>query len=88
MSGIYFGEDVRLKTYSALSKAGKSVIRFELETSDHFDLAHILRQLAEIDQAQRESLKPAKKAAAGQKKKTLGLPTPLLQIEDHREEKT
>jgi len=89
MSGFYFGETVRLRSYSATSKAGKSTIKVELETTDHFDLESILRQLDEIDRAQREAAKPAKKAAQPRdRKERLQIAAPLLQREDHRERDT
>ena len=89
MIGIYFDQTVRLKSYSAISKAGKSAIRIELETGDHFDLASILSQLDEIDRAQREAAKPAKKTAqARSRKEQLQIAGPLLQLEDHRERDT
>ena len=89
MSGIYFDESVRLKSYSALSKGGKSTIKVELETADHFDLASILRQLDAIDQAQREASKPKKKAPQPSgRQKQLQIAAPLLQLQDHRERDT
>ncbi|MCT7667637.1 hypothetical protein [Shinella kummerowiae] len=87
MTGLYFGETVRLKSHSATTKAGKSTLKIELETTDHFDLASILRQLDSIDQAQRDAAKPRKKLApAEEKPKQLALPAPVRQIRDMREE--
>ena len=86
MSGVYFGESVRLKSYSAVSKGGKSIIKIEVETGDHFDLATILRQLDENVRAQREAAKPAKKTAQARgRKEQLQIAGPLLQLEDQRE---
>ena len=88
MSSIYFDEAVRLKSHSATTKAGKSTIKIELETTDHFDLASILRQLDIIDQAQRAAAKPGRKPRhAGGKPTQLALPAPVRQIRDMREEK-
>nr|WP_298099720.1 hypothetical protein [uncultured Shinella sp.] len=87
MTSIYFGETVRLKSHSATTKAGKSMIKIELETTDHFDLASILRQLDSIDQEQREAAKPRKKLAPAEKKhEQLALAAPLRQIRDMRED--
>ena len=89
MNGVYFGESVRLKSYSAVSKGGKSIIKIELETGDHFDLASILRQLDEGDREQREAAKPAEKTAqARSRKEQLQIAGPLLQLEDQRERET
>lgn len=89
MSGIYFDESVRLKSYSAVTKSGKSTIKIELETTDHYDLASVLRQLDGVDRAQRETAKPAKKAPQPRgRKEPLQIAAPLLQLQDHRERDT
>lgn len=89
MSGVYFGQGVRLKSHSALTKGGKSAIKIELETADHYEAASILRQLDEIGQEQKRPTKPAKPEAQPRRsKEQLRLPAPLLQLEDHREHDT
>jgi len=77
MTSIYFG-GARVKAYSATTKAGKSLIRVELETSDHYELASLLRQLDEIDAEQKAAKK--KKPEPASKPKPLALPAPLLAI--------
>jgi len=89
MSGIYFGGGVRLKSHSALTKGGKSTIKIELETADHYEAASILRQLDEVGQEQRKAAKPAKPEAQPRRaKEQLRLAAPLLQLEDQRERDT
>ena len=74
----------RVKTYSASTKGGKSVVKIELETSDHYELADILRQLDAIDAEQKEARKPRKSpVAAKNASPQLALPAPLKQIEFH-----
>ncbi|KNY13627.1 hypothetical protein AKG11_28245 [Shinella sp. SUS2] len=86
MTGIYFNGAVRLKTYSAVTKGAKATIKIELEASDRYDLASVLRQLNDIDREQREAAKPAPKAARpAARKEQLALPAPLLKLEDQRE---
>ncbi|MBB3947244.1 hypothetical protein GGQ73_003210 [Rhizobium skierniewicense] len=83
MTGIYF-DDARLKSFSASSKGGKSSIKIEIETSDHFELAHMLRQLDAIDAEQKEARKPRKSPVATKTSSPqLALPAPLKQIEFH-----
>lgn len=80
MTGIYF-DDARLKSFSASSKGGKSSIRIEIETADHFELAHMLRQLDAIEAEQKEARKPRKPVKAGQEvEPRLALAAPLKQI--------
>ncbi|WP_439604415.1 hypothetical protein [Shinella sp.] len=89
MTGIYFDGAVRLKTYSAVTKGAKATIKIELEATDRYDLASILRQLDEIDRDQRESSMPAPKTSRPPGRKAqLALPAPRLALEDHRERDT
>lgn len=85
MAGIYF-DDAKLKNYSAaLSKGGKSIIKIEIETTDRFELAYILRQCDEIDAEQKAPKTPApvgRKATA-----PLALPAPPLALTYSPEEK-
>lgn len=86
MTGIYFDGAVRLKSYSAVTKGAKATIKIELEASDRYDLASVLRQLDEIDREQREAAKPAPKTTRpAARKAQLALPAPLLKLEDQRE---
>lgn len=64
MTSIYFSGSVRLKTSSSSSRGGKTTIKIELETTDHYDAASVLQQLDEIDQAQRTKDRPARKSQA------------------------
>lgn len=82
MSGIYFGDSVRLKSHTAQTKAGKSVIKIELEVHDHFDLASVLRQLDEIAGEQLSRNKPLKTAPTAKpaKQPRLALPAPMKQL--------
>ncbi|MEH3092002.1 MAG: hypothetical protein PGN20_15450 [Agrobacterium cavarae] len=77
MTSIYFGS-ARVKAYSATTKSGKSVIRVELETSDHYELASLLRQLDEIDAEQKAAKK--KKPEPAKKTEPLALPAPPLAL--------
>lgn len=87
MTSIYFDGAVRLKSHSSVTKAGKSTIKIELETTDHFDQASIMRQLDQIDAAQRDQDKPRKNVQRpAAKAKQLALPAPLRQIKDMRED--
>lgn len=84
MTGIYFDGAVRLKTYSAVTKGAKATIKVELEASDRYDLASVLRQLDDIDREQREAAKPAPapkpESAAKRAKAQKALPAPLLRL--------
>ncbi|MDQ1196513.1 hypothetical protein [Agrobacterium sp. SORGH_AS 787] len=49
--------DANLRSHSAATKSGKSIIKIELETVDHYELADILRQLDKIDVEQKAASK-------------------------------
>lgn len=73
MSFFLFGkhdEGLRLKSFSASSRGGKSLIKIELEAADPYDLAWALKSLAEVEKGQRTKPKPEPKA------KPLALPAP------------
>ncbi|MGD9476122.1 hypothetical protein [Shinella sp. G-2] len=57
MNGIYFGEGVCLRAYSSASKGTNATIKIELETTDRYDLADILRQLDAIALKQKKATK-------------------------------
>lgn len=78
MTGIFFDEGAALKTYSALTKAGKSVIKIEIEVTDHFELGHILRQLDAIEKNQKDTRKAQTAKSRKAAKAPLALPAPLL----------
>lgn len=67
-------ESLRLKSFGATSRGGKSTIRIELETTDPYDLGYALSKLSEVQKAQR-----APKPTAAPKKDAparLALPAP------------
>lgn len=47
-------DDAKLKSYGAVSRGGKSVVRIELEIIYPFALARLLEQLADFEQQQRQ----------------------------------
>lgn len=82
MSFYLFGrpdEPMRLKSYSAVTKAGKTVLKIELESTDAWAVAHALTELAQVQAGQRskpKSERAPKKATA----KVLALPAPQLAL--------
>lgn len=87
MSSIYWNPDTtRLKKYSSSTTSGprgKTVIRIEIETSDAYDLAHLLQRLAEIEQDQRKK-REKPKAPAKKGNDLLALPAPQLKLTHSR----
>lgn len=87
MSSIYWSPDTtQLKKYSSSTTSGprgKTVIRIEIETSDSYDLAHLLQRLAEIELDQRQK-REKPKAPAKKVNKLLALPAPQLMLSDSR----
>lgn len=61
---------LRLKSFSASARGGKSTIKIEVETDDPFELGYTLKSLAEVQKGQRAKPKPKAKA------KPLALPAP------------
>ncbi len=45
--------DMRLKAYSAITKGGTSVLRLDIEITDGRVLGFVLRELAELEAAQK-----------------------------------
>lgn len=86
MKGIWIPESGLLKSYSAATKGAKSVVKIEIETSDHYDLGCLLRELAAIETAQKASKAPQRKPAAPKAARPLALPSPLLQLPYYDEE--
>lgn len=66
---------LRLKSYSATTKGGKSTLRIEIETSDPHELAYALNELASV-QAGQKAPKPEPKPKA----RMLALPAPRLAL--------
>jgi hypothetical protein len=62
MSSIWI-EDSKVKSFSAVSKGTKSVVRIELEVEDPRRLGYILADLAELQAAQKVASKPKKPLA-------------------------
>ncbi len=75
-------EHTRLKSYSATTKGTVSIIKIEIECTDHGQFSYLLRSLAEID-AEQKTARAAKAAAAKQKSRKaeaqarLALPAPV-----------
>ena len=88
MSIIYVPEEMRLKGYGATTKGAKSIVKVEFETANTYALAHLLEQLAEIQQEQVAAQRAAAKSAAaearpaltGRKTAALAKPQPLLAL--------
>lgn len=62
--------ELRLKSYSSISRGEKMTIKIEIETSDPYEFGHALQRLAEIQKGQRAKPEPKAKA------KPLALPPP------------
>jgi hypothetical protein len=78
VTSIFFDEPCRLKTYSAATKAGKTVIRIEIETTDHSEAGYLLNDLERIIKKQKEADRPEKEPKTPTKQLTL--PAPPLQL--------
>ena len=68
--GLYLDESWRLKGYTAATRNGKSTVRIEIETGDHFALGYFLDSLARIEDKQRAERKSSAKPTL------LALPAP------------
>jgi len=69
---------LRLKSFSATNRGGKSTIRIELETADPYELGYALSNLSEVQKAQRAPKPPpASKVKAPRR---LALPAPCLAL--------
>lgn len=75
---------LRLKGFSATSKAGKSTIRIELETADPYELGYALERLATVEKGQKAKPKPAAKP---EPVKRLALPAPRLALPEPGDER-
>ncbi|WPJ67992.1 hypothetical protein STOPSMEL_16 [Sinorhizobium phage StopSmel] len=86
MSAIFLTDKCHLKSYSAATKGAKSIVKIEIETSDHYDLGYLLRELAEIDAEQKAKEKAQRKPTARKAARPLALPSPLLRLPYYDEE--
>lgn len=68
---------LRLRSYSAITRGGKTLLKIEVESADPFAVAYALTELAEVQTGQRDKpkLTPKPKAA-----KVLALPAPDLAL--------
>ncbi|MBB3963512.1 hypothetical protein [Rhizobium metallidurans] len=78
MTGIYFQAPCRLKSYSATTKSGKTVVRIEIESTDHREAGYLLNDLEKILKQQKEAARPRKEPKVAPK--PLALPAPALQL--------
>ena len=67
---------LKIKSFSSSTRGEKATIRLELEVSDLSWLGYTLKELAEIQKAQRRKAKPEPKA----RPKQLALPAPRLSL--------
>ena len=79
MSGWFYltgdpNAELRLKSFSGVSKNGKHVIRIDIEASDAFRFGHALENLGEVQAGQNPRKAPAAKKPA--KADLLALPAP------------
>ena len=88
MSSIWIDlRHMRLKDFSATVKRAKSIVKIEIEVSDHGSLGFLLEELRAVERAQVAADKKAKgEAAAAKRKKPLALPAPLLGLPYYGEE--
>lgn len=78
-------EGTRLKRYSALTKAGKTVVNLEIELTDYYELGFMMRQLDQATENQRQYELAAKRAAqeaknGREKVKPIALPPPQIAL--------
>ena len=72
---IYLPKGTRLKSYKASVNGTKGVVDIKVEINDHGKLGFFLRELADIDAAQKAEAKPARPAAKTAALKALPAPT-------------
>ncbi|MBD8554897.1 hypothetical protein IFT84_10215 [Rhizobium sp. CFBP 8762] len=78
MSTIFLDEHCTVKSYSASSKNGKSMVRIEIEVRDHYSLGCLLRELDRTREEQQADKASARKPKA--KSAQLALPPPPLRL--------
>lgn len=76
MSTIYLSRGTVLKTYKASVTGTKATVDIKIEINDHSELGFFLKELAEIQAAQKASAKPA----SPKKPVARALPAPHLQL--------
>ncbi len=88
MSGFLMihGDDAILKSYKSSTVGTKSVLRLELEVSDHLQLGYMLRECATFQAEQNAVRKAATKTTNKSKTGQKALPAPLLQLPYHGDE--
>lgn len=77
------GDDATLKSYKSSTVGTKSILRLELEVSDHLQLGYLLRECASFQADQNASRKAATKARSKHKTDLRALPAPVLQLPYH-----
>ncbi|MBN9334694.1 hypothetical protein [Devosia sp.] len=76
MTGIYWSEgETNIKKYGATTSGSKTVIRVEIETSDHFAAGSILSSIERAHAAQTPPTRPPVRPT-----KRTKLAAPLLQL--------
>ncbi|MBD8556870.1 hypothetical protein IFT84_20370 [Rhizobium sp. CFBP 8762] len=80
MSSIWLDEHCSLKSYSATTKGGKSMLRIEIDVRDHYSLGYLLRHLDEIEAEQKAAARKPRPAKGKAKSDQLALPSPPLQL--------
>jgi hypothetical protein len=53
MNSIFLADSCRLKSYSASTKGGNSIVKIEIEITDHYEFGWMLQDLEKIDAAQK-----------------------------------
>ncbi|WP_043062119.1 hypothetical protein [Brucella anthropi] len=79
------GDDATLKSYKSSTVGTKSVLRLELEVSDHLQLGYLLRACAAF-QADQKAARTATKPKSKSKTDLKALPAPMLQLPYHGDE--
>lgn len=77
------GDDAILKSYKSSTVGTKSILRLELEVSDHLQLGYLLRECASFQAEQTATRKVAAKARSKTKTDVAALPAPMLQLPYH-----
>ena len=78
MASIYLSSHATLKSYKANVNGEKAVIDIRVEATEHSELGFMLRELKELQDAQKAAAKSTQ--ASKRKPPAKALPAPLLQI--------
>ncbi len=78
---LFFDHDTKVKTYSSTSRAGKHVLKVELEYGDAISMAYDMERLDAALAEQKKTAKPARNTRSTKPKKVahqkpLALPAP------------